>query len=84
MIGEATNRVQIAGHHWRPRFVANGIDVNDFDGVLAKTNEWADWGPNWHAMGAVHEELGLDAEHRGHRLSATAAYQRAALCYHLG
>jgi pimeloyl-ACP methyl ester carboxylesterase len=83
-VNEVTNRVQIAGHHWRPRFVANGIDVNDFDGVLARTTEWEDWGPNWRAMGAVHEELARDAEGRGHTLSATAAYQRAAWCYHLG
>ena len=81
---EATNRVQIAAHHWQPRFVANGIDVNDFESVLAKTVDWADWGPNWLAMGAVHEELGREAEVRGHVVSATAAYQRAAWCYHLG
>ena len=56
------NRVQIAAHHWQPRFVANGIDVNDFENVLAKTVEWKDWGPNWHAMGGVHEDLGREAE----------------------
>jgi 2,6-dihydroxypseudooxynicotine hydrolase len=81
---QAANRVQIAAHHWRPRFVANGIDVNDFDDVLAQTAEWADWGPNWRAAGAVHEQLGLQAEQRERRVSATAAYQRAAWCYHLG
>jgi pimeloyl-ACP methyl ester carboxylesterase len=81
---EAMNRVQIAAHHWQPRFVANGIDVNDFEAVLAKTVEWAEWGPNWHAMGAVHEKLGREAEVHGHMVSATAAYQRAAWCYHLG
>jgi 2,6-dihydroxypseudooxynicotine hydrolase len=80
----AMNRVQIAAHHWQPRFVANGIDVNDFDDVLARTVEWADWGPNWEAMGRVHEEIGDDAERNGHVVSAAAAYQRAAWCYHLG
>jgi pimeloyl-ACP methyl ester carboxylesterase len=78
------NRVQIAAHHWQPRFVANGIDVNDFENVLAKTVEWADWGPNWRAMGGVHEALGHEAERKGHVVSAAAAYQRAAWCYHLG
>jgi hypothetical protein len=24
---ETTSNVQVAAHHWRPRFVANGIDV---------------------------------------------------------
>jgi pimeloyl-ACP methyl ester carboxylesterase len=80
----AMNRVQVAAHHWQPRFVANGIDVNDFESVLARTAEWADWGPNWHAMGGVHEALGREAEGRGHMVSAAAAYQRAGWCYHLG
>ena len=78
------NRVQIAAHHWQPRFVANGIDVNDFENVLAKTTEWAAWGPNWHEMGRVHEALGREAERLGRAVSAAAAYQRAAWCYHLG
>ncbi len=78
------NRVQLAAHHWQPRFVANGIDVNDFESVLSRTIEWADWGPNWRAMGGVHETLGDEAASKGHTISATAAYQRAAWCYHLG
>jgi pimeloyl-ACP methyl ester carboxylesterase len=78
------NRVQMAAHHWQPRFVANGIDVNDFENVLAKTVEWADWGPNWREMGGVHEALGNEAERKGRVVSAAAAYQRAAWCYHLG
>jgi pimeloyl-ACP methyl ester carboxylesterase len=81
---ETTNRVQMAASHWRPRFVANGIDVNNFEEVLAKTTEWADWGPNWYAVGAMHEELGDEAEQRGRMVSAAAAHQRAAWCYHLG
>jgi hypothetical protein len=32
MAGESHNRVQIAASHWKPRFIANGIDVNDFEG----------------------------------------------------
>jgi 2,6-dihydroxypseudooxynicotine hydrolase len=81
---EAHNRVQIAAHHWQPRFVANGIDVNDFEGVLAQTTSWADWGPNWQRMGAVHEALGDEAARAGRTVSAAAAHQRAAWCYHLG
>lgn len=81
---ETTNRVQVAAHHWRPRFVANGIDVNDFDETVAKTTDWKDWGPNWRAVGEVHESLGRDAEQHGRTISATEAYQRASWCYHLG
>jgi pimeloyl-ACP methyl ester carboxylesterase len=78
------NRVQIAAHHWKPRFVANGIDVNDFEAVLAQTLEWADWAPYWQRIGAIHEALGDEAEQRHHTVSAAAAHQRAAWCYHLG
>src|ERR1700674_3484387 len=81
---ETTNRVQVAAHHWRPRFVANGIDVNDFDDTVAKTTEWKDWGPNWRAVGRTHEALGREALKRGRDLSAAQAFQRAAWCYHLG
>jgi dipeptidyl aminopeptidase/acylaminoacyl peptidase len=81
---ETANRVQVAAHHWRPRFVANGIDVNDFDETVAKTTDWMDWGPNWRAVGQIHEALALDAEKRGRLVSAAQAYQRASWCYHLG
>ena len=77
-------RVQVAAHHWRARFVANGIDVNDFDETVTKTTEWKDWGPNWRAVGEVHEQLGRDAEAHARTVSATEAYQRASWCYHLG
>jgi 2,6-dihydroxypseudooxynicotine hydrolase len=35
-------------------------------------------------MGGVHEALGREAERQGRVVSAAAAYQRAAWCYHLG
>jgi len=81
---QTTNRVKVAAHHWRPRFVANGIDVNDFDETVAKTAEWRDWAPNWQTVGDLHETLGREAMERGRLLSATQAFQRAAWCYHLG
>jgi len=82
MAGE--NRVQLAASHWRPRFVANGIDMNDFDGVLASITEWKDWAPAWQRMGDVHRGLAEEAAAAGRMLSATEAWQRAAWCYHLG
>jgi pimeloyl-ACP methyl ester carboxylesterase len=81
---ETTNRVQVAAHHWRPRFIANGIDINDFEETVAKTTEWKDWGPNWRVVGLMHEGLGREAQERGRQLSAAQAFQRAAWCYHLG
>lgn len=81
---DTTNRVQVAAHHWRPRFVANGVDVNDFDETVARTTDWKDWGPNWNRVGHTHEELGHEAEQQGRLLTAAQAYQRAAWSYHLG
>ncbi len=84
MTTETANRVQLAAGHWKPRFVANGIDVNDFDRVLAATTEWRDWAPNWKRVGDEHRAIAESAERSGHLVTATEAYQRAAWCYHLG
>jgi len=81
---ETANRVQLAAAHWKPRFVANGIDVNDFERVLAATTDWSDWAPNWRRVGDEHRALAEKADREGRLVTATAAYQRAAWCYHLG
>jgi 2,6-dihydroxypseudooxynicotine hydrolase len=81
---ETGDRVQLAAGHWKPRFVANGIDANDFDRVLAATTAWRDWAPNWKRVGDEHRAIADDAERSGHTVTATDAYQRAAWCYHLG
>jgi dipeptidyl aminopeptidase/acylaminoacyl peptidase len=78
------SKVQIAASHWKPRFTANGIDVNDFEKVVASITEWKDWGPGWLAMGDMHRSLADEAEGKGRTVTATEAYQRAAWCYHLG
>ena len=81
---ETTNRVQVAAQHWRPRFIANGIDVNDFDDTVGKTTEWKEWGPHWRTVGQMHERLGREANEGGRKISAAQAFQRASWCYHLG
>ncbi len=84
MTVEVGNRVQLAAGHWKPRFVANGVDVNDFERVVAETTEWRDWAPNWRRVGDAHRALADDAARRGKTATAAEAYQRAAWCYHLG
>ena len=81
---EAPDRVQLAAAHWKPRFLANGIDVNDFERVLGEAKEWAQWAPAWHRVGDTHLAIAEDAERRGRLVSAAEAFQRAAWCYHLG
>ena len=76
MAVEAGNRVQLAASHWKPRFVANGVDVNDFEAVLAETSEWKNWAPAWQRVGDLHRALAEEALRAGHRETATAAFQR--------
>ncbi|HVR88106.1 MAG TPA: alpha/beta hydrolase [Candidatus Limnocylindria bacterium] len=78
------NRVRLAASHWKPRFVANGIDVNDFERVLGATEEWAAWAPAWRTVGDRHRAQADAAARDGHAVTAAEAYQRAAWCYHLG
>ena len=83
-VTSAGDRVRIAASHWKPRFIANGIDMNDFDAVLAEASDWNDWAPAWKRTGDMHLALAEDAERAGRRETATAAFQRAAWSYHLG
>lgn len=83
MAVEPADRVRLAAGHWKPRFVANGIDVNDFERVLAETADWRDWAPNWKRVGDRHRAIAEKADREAHRATATDAYQRAACCYHL-
>src|SRR2546421_11464943 len=75
---ETTNNVQVAAHHWRPRFIANGIDVNDFDETVKKTTDWREAGPHLKTAGQGPGGLGRDAGQRGPGPSDTHAYDRAA------
>jgi len=84
MAVEAQNRVQLAASHWKPRFVANGIDVNDFERALATVTEWKDWAPFWATTGDVHRALADAAAREGRTVTASESFQRAAWSYHLG
>src|SRR5438445_54464 len=68
--------------HWAPRFIAQGVDYNDFVRTTAAVERWEQWLDAWVATGDTHAELAADAERRRRRLTAGEAYVRAALCYH--
>jgi len=84
MATETADRVRLAAGHWKPRFVANGIDANDFERVLAETTDWSDWALNWRKVGDEHRAIAEEAQRGGHLVTATDAFQRAAWSYHLG
>lgn len=75
-------RVRAAIEHWMPRFVAQGVDVNDFLRTTARIERWEQWLEIWCELGDMHRELALEAETRGRSRTAGEAYVRAALCYH--
>ena len=72
-------RVQAAIENWAPRFVANGVDFNDFRRTTARIETWDEWLPAWVETADEHRAL---AEAAATDLSAGEAYVRAALAYH--
>jgi 2,6-dihydroxypseudooxynicotine hydrolase len=76
--------VQSAIDHWRPRFLANGIDSNDFQRVTSSVERWDDWCRAWSECGAMHEQMGAQAETERLYESASYHYLHAAMAYHFG
>jgi dipeptidyl aminopeptidase/acylaminoacyl peptidase len=77
-------RVQSAIDNWAPRFIANGVDFNDFQRVTNSVERWDDWCQKWSECGAMHEQMGEQAEAEGYYESAAYHYLHAAMAYHFG
>jgi len=75
-------RVESAIAHWAPRFVSNGVLLQDFQEVTAGLERWDDWCRAWSARASVHEALGNEALGRGHGLTAAEHLTRAGVYYH--
>jgi dienelactone hydrolase len=76
--------VQSAIDNWAPRFISNGVDINDFQRVTNSIERWEDWCQKWSECGAMHEQMGEQAEAQGHYTSAATHYLHAAMAYHFG
>jgi dipeptidyl aminopeptidase/acylaminoacyl peptidase len=76
--------VQSAIDNWAPRFIANGVDYNDFQRVTNSIERWDDWCQKWSECGAVHQLMGEKAEVERHYQSAAYHYFLAAISYHFG
>lgn len=77
-------KVQSAIDNWAPRFIANGVDYNDFARVTNSIERWDDWCQKWSECGALHEQMGEQAEADGQYESAAYHYLHAAMAYHFG
>ena len=69
---------------WLPRFLRSGIAIGDIIETLRRIESWDDWGREWFQTAEVHEGLAATAEAEGRMASATAAWEDAARCHHLG
>jgi 2,6-dihydroxypseudooxynicotine hydrolase len=78
----ADERIESAVANWAPRFVANGVDANDFERVTAPLERWEEWLDAWVANGDMHAGLAREAEERARTRTAGEAWVRAALSYH--
>src|SRR5260370_12054480 len=76
--------VQSAIDNWAPRFISNGVDINDFQRVTNSIERWDDWSRKWSECGAMHEQMGEQAEAQDHYTSAAYHYLHAAMAYHFG
>jgi 2,6-dihydroxypseudooxynicotine hydrolase len=76
--------VQAAVDHWAPRFIAMGVDYNDFVRTVGRIERWQDWLGAWTAVADEHLELAADAEAAGRGRSAGEAYLHGAICLHFG
>jgi dienelactone hydrolase len=75
-------RIQAAVANWAPRFLAHGVDPNDFARVTAPLERWEQWLDAWVANGDLHAALAGEAEQARRRLTAGRAWVRATLAYH--
>jgi 2,6-dihydroxypseudooxynicotine hydrolase len=75
-------RVAAAIRNWAGRFIANGIDYNDFARTTGAIETWAEWLPAWTAVAEGHRERAEQAAAAGHRRSAGEAYLLAAVSFH--
>ncbi|HEX5572648.1 MAG TPA: hypothetical protein VFX31_14725, partial [Ktedonobacterales bacterium] len=82
MAGDA--RVRTAVTNWAPRFLANGVDPNDYQRVTNHITDWASWLPAWSASGAMHQRMGEEAERDGQHESVAYHLFHAAMAYHFG
>ncbi|HEV2582378.1 MAG TPA: alpha/beta fold hydrolase [Ktedonobacteraceae bacterium] len=81
---QTEERVQVAIENWAPRFLANGVDPNDFQRITKRVERWDDWSREWSAVAAMHERMGEEAEAQEYYQSAAYHYLHATITYHFG
>ncbi|HET9422893.1 MAG TPA: alpha/beta fold hydrolase [Nocardioides sp.] len=76
---EGGEKLSTVVDNWLPRFLANGLDALQVQGVLARIERWDQWADAWTDSAQGWEDLARAALKAGHDLTAGAHFQRAAL-----
>lgn len=76
------DRVRAAIDNWGPRFIANGVDYNDFVRTTGAIDRWDEWLDAWTATAEMHRTLAVEARDAGYLQSAGEAFLQAAVTYH--
>lgn len=75
-------QVDLIFAHFRPRYIATGVDPNDHDRLVARIDRWSDWCRIWCEEASRHEELGKEAMAHQRLVTAGESFLRAAIYYH--
>ncbi len=76
--------VDLIFSHFIPRYVATGVDPNDLQRMMTTIEQWSDWCRIWSEEAKLHENHAAEAASKGHKVTASESYLRAAIYYHYG
>src|SRR5262249_34972583 len=76
------DRVDAAIRHWAARFIANGIDYNDFGAATASIDRLDQRLDAWTSTAVAHARMAEVAREQGRSQTAGEAWLRAAVSYH--
>ncbi len=69
---------------WRPRFLANGVELYDYETTTKRIARWEQWLPEWRKSAAEHVAAAEEADAAGHLATAAGERRLAALCLLIG
>lgn len=69
---------------WSARFLAHGVDPNDYDRITSSVVDWGDWLDAWERSGEAYAAIGEEALAAGHVRTAGEMLVRAGLHVHAG
>jgi 2,6-dihydroxypseudooxynicotine hydrolase len=78
------DQVALVLSHNTPRYLATGVDPNDFQRIVSRLDRWENWCRIWSEEAGRHERQGEEAAELGRSVTATESFLRAAIYFHYG